>query len=516
MLTITNSIDYQSRIYTPTNDTTDYVTELSGANHVPGDEIRWILQITLDGTLFYQNTGYTTDNFTDPDFQIDDTSSPNTVIVENQVNFPADLNNKLKTGDYVLNIKVASETDNYTFVHSESFSFTVTYSPVTPDITVAVDCAAPSFRVTDNTTFVVDSITPTISSRSIVITYPSNNADNATPDTFTTTDFFVSPFYIGVQQLDATASLSYAYTGHTITDVVTTHIDATVTCDAKLCELYCCAEKLYSQIRVAKTRNTPRYERLLIRFNQAMSFAQLHQIGEICGEGAYLDELVADIQELIGCGNCGCNDESVARRVVGTSVFSRTDLAVQNNDQTVSVDASTIRFSEDTVTDQGNGVALITPSVTAAQFSSLSTSVTTNTTNIANIGAGIVARVSVDIDAATFQGLNTTPVSIYTPTNNLFVLHSAVLTRSGLVGGTATSDINRLVIDTASGQQPILAGAVINSTNRLAQNEAIRFTPEASQAYVRNTAVRLRSTVAIGSDYDGAYQIHLFYSDVTV
>jgi hypothetical protein len=217
-----------------------------------------------------------------------------------------------------------------------SKTFEICYTAPTVQITQTVDCLSPLFTSIDDTEYIVDNITPTIS-RTHTVYYPA-----ASPLVGTAATIMTGVFYTGVQSTTIFSQLTYNLTnGIFIYDEVEGSKTINVECDARLCDIFCCVITLYNKMNKYKGKNDTLYNEYLIDFTQVMSLVTLAREAWNCGKDEKINTILQDILDIADCEpGCGCSDGN-PQQIIGlgsTVAFSE----VQSNDPNIIVTTSVV------------------------------------------------------------------------------------------------------------------------------------------------------------------------------
>lgn len=278
-------------------DTTDYMTQgIADRNDLNGN-----LKVTSpSGVVIHDNTDFSDGGCDMPGANF---SSESNVIL------PLMSNGVVQPGVYVIDYKVLNKitSDYYTFQRSISF----TYIKPTLDVDVTVDYDLDLFTSDDKTVYVVDGITPVISSYAHNLYYPHGSAGDGSP--ILTGDLIIktSTFYPGTQSTTVRATCVWTYdstAGNTfdVLDTVSGTIDTVVSTN-DLCSYYCCLRKLNTKIENARCHNHKSLQSLLDQAAQVSLLINLISVAKTCGHTNDIPEYLSQIKSVLGCSD-GCDD----------------------------------------------------------------------------------------------------------------------------------------------------------------------------------------------------------------
>jgi len=208
----------------------------------------------------------------------------------------------------VYTVKSAISTSAVYAVSTVSFDFD--FVPPVIELSSTVDCLIPQLIATDATNYVVDGITPTITRTHTLYNPPSIGGSTVG----TATDLSISNFYTpAAYQHTLSVDLSYTLTDGTIvTMTLTGNQTINVTCDHKLCDIYCCVRTLWNNYITYSTSNPTLANQYLTKLTQVTSIMTLiSQAYECSGSGSAIDEYVNQILTIANCeAGCGCTSST--------------------------------------------------------------------------------------------------------------------------------------------------------------------------------------------------------------
>jgi len=259
--------------------------------------------VAPDGSVVYNNT-----NFGSPDID------PDTSLTFSGVPLPLMGDGSVMQGDYVFTytVQVAGGSISQSYTVPRSKTVTLNYSEPTIDLDITVDCNLPLLTSTDNTSYAVNGITPTINSRDHRIQYPAvaNKAeiDGGDSKTVTTSTVYV----VKNQNLQYTSTITtlvtYSLGGDAfIYDSISGATRADVACDPNLCDVYCGIHTLWDKLQAAK--GTAREEVLREKFEYVCAIAFAASQAIRCGKSADVSEYLVQIKKIGQFDDgCGCSN----------------------------------------------------------------------------------------------------------------------------------------------------------------------------------------------------------------
>lgn len=267
-------------------------------------------------TQYYNNTDYNNPDVT-----------PNTSLVQSTEVSIAEADDEYLVGEYSLTYTVKVD-DGILPVYYVSATVVVDFNYCSPEITIGqtADCVAPLFTSTDNTTYTVNGVAPTIT-RSHSLYFPPGSGPYLTPTVTTGATINAYTFYTGPQTTIIESTLSYNYGGgFTVTDVIQGQKTTIVDCDG-VCAVYCCMKALETRRTNAKGVNKTLYEKYTNTLNICMSLMSLAKFSLECGENEDAQGYMDKILVLSECNDgCGCGNDGTPQLVTGLSSTGSIDL----------------------------------------------------------------------------------------------------------------------------------------------------------------------------------------------
>ena len=199
-------------------DATDYTTESVTVADVQGN---LKLVVNGSGTPTFDNL----DDWTTPDIDGGDLGQSNEDLTRfrtlgSYLSVPLDTNDELVTGLYAFTYQV-SDDGGVTTVET-TITYDLQYNKVTGDIdyTINLNPLAPSLKIEDTTSYVVDSVTPT-NSRALTLYFPPNSTLGGSTTT-TASSLTTTTFNVGTQTAKLINNVSYDFSSKTSTSAATT------------------------------------------------------------------------------------------------------------------------------------------------------------------------------------------------------------------------------------------------------------------------------------------------------
>lgn len=213
----------------------------------------------------------------------------------------------LYTLSYQVTIEDPTDSPGGPYSVNQSLSHNYTHNSANAEVEMTANCIAPLLTSTDNTQYVVNQITPTIT-RTHTLYYPPVLG---LPEQVTTTADIATPqFYTETHSSKVESVLEYDYgNGWCVLETLSATTELDVTCDATICDLYCCLNNLYKRMVEAEATNRVLYGTLKDKFNQAMSIRNLIKDALECGKEGDVNAYVSKVLALGDCEpGCGCAD----------------------------------------------------------------------------------------------------------------------------------------------------------------------------------------------------------------
>lgn len=254
---------------------------------------------TAGGGIFYNNVNLGSPDI-DPDVSLD--SAIVIPLPLNGSSLPVQDDYTITFNSYVSSVLTVTKVK----------TFTLSYVSPTVDIDMEVDCITPRLTATDETSYTVSGITPTIT-RAFAIHYPPSvpTADVTGTGSSVYTDTFYTVADSTVEHSSSlTSTLEYAYPNEFyIVDEVTGGNVIQVACSGDLCDIYCCIRSQYNKYMAVKGKNTLLEKMELETFHLITSLAEMVGLALKCGKSTQISDYVTEILKLANCdAGCSCSD----------------------------------------------------------------------------------------------------------------------------------------------------------------------------------------------------------------
>lgn len=216
---------------------------------------------------------------------------------------------------------------------TSTVSFDFDFVPPVIELGSSVDCLIPQLIASDNTNYVVDGITPTITRTHTLYNPPSiGGSITGTAADLATASFYAPASY----QHTLSVVLSYTLTdGTVVTMTLTGNQTIQVTCDHKLCDIYCCVRTLWNNYNSYRQTNPTLAQQYLVKLTQVASLMTLINQAYECSQGDTVDSYVDEILRISNCeAGCGCQDDTPIP-VTGLGGGGSTTVVSQGNGITV-------------------------------------------------------------------------------------------------------------------------------------------------------------------------------------
>lgn len=255
-------------------------------------------------------------------------------------------NSAIQNGAYTFYVNVLYNTDSVTPSYAliqMQFTVNIDYSKPTGSVTLSADLnpVTPTMTATDNTNYVVDSVTPTIN-RTMTLYYPPSTGAGSTSSS--NSSFSVSTFYTTTQELtlvslplwDFTSKLSTTETNSftsgnltiNLNDKVTANDDYDVKTTSTLCNLICGLRAFETRMSEARTNNPSLYQQLAANAGRIGFYISLIETSYRCDKTDEINDYVIEINRLTNAtGDCNCSDgeptliTSITNGITPTSNF---------------------------------------------------------------------------------------------------------------------------------------------------------------------------------------------------
>lgn len=228
------------------------------------------------------------------------------------------------TNQTVINLSLgvdgAPQAGNYSIVYtvkdtstgayvSDTLSYSFDFVPPIPSLGYTIDCIAPRLIATDTTNYIVDNVVPTIT-RTHTLYYPPSL--NISPITGTATDISTSNFYTPATfQHTLSAVCTWVFPTYTVTVTLESEQFINVTCDAQLCDIYCCVATLYNNWKANVGVNKVLADKYMNQLVQVAALMILIKQAYECGKSDAVAGYVSDILRIANCeAGCGCTSDA--------------------------------------------------------------------------------------------------------------------------------------------------------------------------------------------------------------
>lgn len=297
-------------------DTTDYASEGIALTDVIG-----IFKITApDGTISYENGGFASNVFTSPDIDVDVSTLFNTVSL------PLDSNGDVQLGNYTIEYKIEVIGAVQPGIYDKSFTVENVHVDPIIDVNFITDCFNSKLTSTDNTDYSTELVPiPT----SIVRTHTAYSPPTSgLGDTVTSNKILVaSPISTKTWTLEVSSVVRWDYPdGLCIENTLVGNIEAEVTCDVSICDIFCCIDKLYKRYKAQLGINSVLASQIKDQLDTVSIDLVLFENALKCGQNDKAQAYYDHILEVTGCEpGCSCTDVDTVQVipicvVAGTSV----------------------------------------------------------------------------------------------------------------------------------------------------------------------------------------------------
>lgn len=256
-------------------------------------------------------------------------------------------NSAIQNGAYTFYVNILyadddSGTPTYSLIQMQA-TVNINYTKPTGSVTLSADLnpVTPTMTSTDNTNYVVDSVTPTIN-RTMTLYYPPSTGAGSTSSS--ASSFSVSTFYTTTQELklislplwDFTSKLSTTATNSFSSGNLTINLNDRVEADddydvkttSTLCELICGLRAFEDRMSTARTANPSLYQQLAANAGRIGFYISLIETSYRCDKTDQINDYVIEINRLTNAtGDCGCTDgeptliTSITNGITPTSNF---------------------------------------------------------------------------------------------------------------------------------------------------------------------------------------------------
>jgi hypothetical protein len=312
------------------------ISSLSGSPQVKAIDLTWaeasnaiLAKITSpDGVVDYNNT-----NGSSPDATGVDASFT--------TNLPVDGDGNVKQGRYTVRLTYFDVTDTgLSNAFYRDYEFEVSYASPVHDIDISHSVINPVFfKSVDNTVYDKNAVTPTIT-RDHRLYYPSaiGGFNQVTTKTLNT-----NLFYTGVSEVYLKSTLTYTFTSgnysdasgtpvnFSVTDIITSRVDYTVSGVTSTCDFYCAMKEVYNNYYTYKTTDVGRANGYWAQYQEANFAWQMLDESINCGKSVDMQTYVNRLNIILGDA-CGCSDSTTSVQVVGIGTVTNIDRVYNHTD----------------------------------------------------------------------------------------------------------------------------------------------------------------------------------------
>jgi hypothetical protein len=331
-------ITYDMNQGTPRFNFEDETTAYGSSGVVPSSEVYFKIKGVLDGSTtpfkdWNAPTSTDVDDWNGTNFTADiirNTGATRFATSGNYVSVPYS-NGEIQNGSYNFLVNVLYRNDSVATTYSLldlEVTVNINYTKPTGSVTLTADLnpVTPTMTSTDNTVYVVDSVTPTIN-RTMTLYYPPSTGAGSTQSS--NASFSVTSFYTNTQELDLlslpewdftskiSTSATNDFTSGNLSIVLNDKIEATdeykVQSTSTLCSLICGLRAFESRKSTARTNNPALYQQMKSDAGEIGYYIDLIEISYRCDKTDEINDYVININRLTNAtGDCGCSgDEPV-------------------------------------------------------------------------------------------------------------------------------------------------------------------------------------------------------------
>lgn len=310
--------DYYNNLYIITTGGTGSgqirrVSDYVGATKVATISVAW--SVVPDATTTYS-------------FTFSDIRPAAALTNQTLINLALGVDGAPMAGDYTI-VYTVKDTALGTYVTSTS-TYSFSFVPPIPSLGFTIDCISPQLIASDTTNYVVDNVVPTLV-RTHTLYYPPSL--NISPITGTATDISTSNFYTPAT-FEHTLSVvaTWVFPTFTVTVTLTSQQFIDVTCDAQLCDIYCCVASLYNNWKSNLGYNRPLADKYFQQLGAVGVLMILIKQAIECGKSDSVAGYVDDILRIANCEpGCGCSsDAPIPVTGLGTGSGSTVTLVAGN------------------------------------------------------------------------------------------------------------------------------------------------------------------------------------------
>jgi len=339
-ITYNTVVNYNSKTITFTDTSPTYGSgDLSWAE---GSNAFITTATEPNGTNFYNNTSGASPDATG-------------INASFTLSLPTDGDGNVVQGDYTIRLTYFDVSDTgLSNAFYRDYKFSLSYATPVHDIDISHSVINPIFfKSVDNTVYTSNAVTPTIT-RDHRLYYPSaiggyNQVSTKTLNT--------NLFYTGVSEVYLRSTLSYTFTSgyyaqdsstpvnYTLSDIITSRIDYTVSGVTSSCDFYCSMKEVYDNYYANKTTNVGKANIYLAQYEEASLAWQMLTQSINCGKSVDMQTYVDRLNNILG-DSCNCSDSTSSTQVVGIGTVTNIE-RVYSREATISPAASyTFTFAD--------------------------------------------------------------------------------------------------------------------------------------------------------------------------
>lgn len=481
-------------------DTTDYASEGIALTDVEG-----LFKITSpDGTIAYENAGFATNDFSSQDIDVDISTLFDTVSL------PLDSENEVQLGNYLIEYKIEVIGGVQPGVYTKSFTVENCHVDPIVDVNFITDCFNSKLTSTDNTDYSTELVpNPT----SIVRTHTAYSPPTSgLSDTVTSNKILVaSPISTKTWTLEVSSIVRWDYPdGLCIINTLVGDIEAEITCDVSICDIFCCIDKLYKRYQAQLGLNSVLASQIKDQLDIVSIDLVLFENALKCGHNDKAQGYYDHILEVSGCEpGCSCTDVDTVQ-VIPVCVVTGTAV----------VDAC------------GNGAITVTPNTvgnTTTYTVCFDQDLLDKLNNLTPGGEGLFKEVTIDITAAEMRAMHTTkkqllpdnPLIAYNIENIVLLSKKNGAAEYVYVGGSTESAIRAVLTNSIAGDSDFLVtpaeeGIVASylAGIKILARRMIRFFPNPTIAVFDGAiSLRVEGEMTLG---DSDFKAIVTYREVTL
>lgn len=277
-----------------------------GAEGIALADVVGMLKITgPDGSVVYENAGFSADDFSSPDIDHD------VQLFLDSVSLPLDVDGNVLVGTYTVEYKIEVVGGTQPGTYSLVKSYEYCYEAPDISITAKTDCFSSILTGEDKTVYDIEGATLTSHTRTFTAYAPptSGLSDTVSANKVIT----VTPISTKTWTLEVVSDVRYDFTdGLCVVDELKESIEHEVICDINLCDIFCCIDKLYNRYARELCVNSVRAEQIKdTQLDPVVMRAVLFRAAIECGQNdkatTYYNEILSISESEPGCS---CSDET--------------------------------------------------------------------------------------------------------------------------------------------------------------------------------------------------------------